>query len=61
MGCLEEILISEEFEEIQSEFIKEKCKEFTSLTENKPEYIVHFKNYQKAVESYLEKVTTCYI
>ncbi len=30
VGCLEEILISEEFEEIQNEFIKEKCKEFTS-------------------------------
>lgn len=36
VGCLEELLISEDFEELQSSFIRERCLDFDNSEENKP-------------------------
>lgn len=57
---LQELLISEEFEEIQNIFIRNKCKVFEISSENKPEYIVIFKEYQKTLERFIEKVFNKY-
>jgi hypothetical protein len=56
VGLLEEVLISDDFEQIQSEFTREKCKLFSASEDNKPEHIIIFKDYQRTLERHIEEV-----
>lgn len=56
VGTLQEIVIEEEFEELQREFLDQNCDIFENTEENKMEYWPIFKKYQKDIESFLEAV-----
>eukprot|EP01017_Pseudomicrothorax_dubius_P014501 TRINITY_DN1690_c0_g1_i10.p1 TRINITY_DN1690_c0_g1~~TRINITY_DN1690_c0_g1_i10.p1 ORF type:complete len:237 (-),score=87.51 TRINITY_DN1690_c0_g1_i10:1166-1876(-) len=55
VGKLQDIVIEPTFEDLQKKFLDQNCEIFQEGEENKMEYMVAFKNYQKTVESYLEK------
>ena len=54
VGSLQEIVINEEFEELQNSFFKSYCSHFDNTEENKLIYTDIFKKYKNTVESYIE-------
>ncbi|KAM3139378.1 hypothetical protein pb186bvf_008598 [Paramecium bursaria] len=52
---LQDILISEEFEEISNDFMKEKCQIFEESETNKQEYMIIFNEYKKQIEEFIQK------
>ncbi|KRX10175.1 hypothetical protein PPERSA_08578 [Pseudocohnilembus persalinus] len=55
IGCLQDIVISQEFELLQQQFFKKHYQVFEDTEENKMEYMTIFKQYQQEIESYIEK------
>jgi ADP-ribosylation factor 2-binding protein len=53
---LQEIVIEEDFENLKDDFMEKYCEEFEEKEENKLSYMNIFKEYNKIVESYIEKV-----
>lgn len=56
-GYLQDLLISDDFEQISNDFLRDNCKIFNSNDENKPEYIVIFRKYKNQIEEFIQKVT----
>ena len=54
VGSLQEIVINEEFEDLQNSFFKKHCIHFENTEENKLIYMDIFKKYKDTVESYIE-------
>lgn len=54
VGRVEDIVMSQEFNEIQERFFKTYCFEFTSEEENKLIYMDIFQKYQQEIEKYIE-------
>eukprot|EP01016_Furgasonia_blochmanni_P053854 TRINITY_DN8785_c0_g1_i3.p1 TRINITY_DN8785_c0_g1~~TRINITY_DN8785_c0_g1_i3.p1 ORF type:complete len:204 (+),score=41.62 TRINITY_DN8785_c0_g1_i3:200-811(+) len=55
VGKLQDIVIEQEFEKLQKAFVEKNCMTFDDAEENKMEYMMIFKEYQKTLESYLMK------
>ncbi|XP_032799786.2 ADP-ribosylation factor-like protein 2-binding protein [Daphnia magna] len=55
IGCIEEIIISEEFMKIQHNFITKHCIMFDDKEENKLIYTSIFQDYAQLAEKYLEQ------
>ncbi|KAI9560519.1 hypothetical protein GHT06_011454 [Daphnia sinensis] len=55
IGCIEEIIISDEFLKIQHSFIAKHCVIFDDKEENKIIYTSIFQDYAQLVETYLEQ------
>jgi ADP-ribosylation factor 2-binding protein len=53
---LQEIVIEDEFEEMQNEFFSKYCNEFDDGEENKLIYMDIFKKYTNLTESFIENV-----
>lgn len=53
---LQEIVIEEEFEDLQEKFFAKYCDEFEEKEENKLIYTKIFKEYTQITESYIEEV-----
>lgn len=53
---LQEIVIEDEFENMQESFFTKYCNEFEDSEENKLIYMDIFKKYTKLTESYIEEV-----
>jgi hypothetical protein len=56
VGTIQEIVIEESFEKLQTNFIKKNCVVFDEEEENKNEYMSLFKEYQNVIERHLENV-----
>jgi The ARF-like 2 binding protein BART. len=56
VGALQDIVIDEEFEMLQNDFLDKHCMVFEDEEENKLEYMPIFNNYQKTLEKYIEQV-----
>lgn len=54
---MQDILVSEEFEYMVSEFTREHCQKFVETEENTHEMWTIHKKFKEQIESYLEKVT----
>ena len=52
--CQQDILISDEFEKLQKNFIEKHCDMFEDVEENKHEYYTAFQQYKKIVEKYMD-------
>lgn len=57
VAALQEIIVNEKFEKIQTKFMKQHCFEFEDSEENKMSYMAVFKNYQNLIEKHIEKVS----
>ena len=55
VGCLEEVVMSEEFTSIQERFVRTYCSEFSFDEENKLIYMEVFQKYQSEIEKYIEE------
>ncbi|XP_050302678.1 ADP-ribosylation factor-like protein 2-binding protein [Anthonomus grandis grandis] len=55
IGCIENLIISDQFYEIQSRFLEEYYGEFEDEEENRLIYMDIFKNYLETVEKYIEE------
>jgi len=55
VGALQEVLFSEEFQDIQDNFISKHCQKFVETEENTHEMWTIHKNYKKEVEKFLDK------
>uniref|UniRef100_A0A6V2TH31 ADP-ribosylation factor-like protein 2-binding protein n=1 Tax=Heterosigma akashiwo TaxID=2829 RepID=A0A6V2TH31_HETAK len=53
VGALEEILLDEEFTDLQTPFFKQHCDEFEDTDENKLEYTDIFNSYTEMIEEFL--------
>lgn len=53
VGCIQEILLDEEFERMQKAFSTEHCMQFEATEENKLVYTSVFKEYTNTIEAYL--------
>ena len=53
VGALQEILMDEEFEKMQTAFSNKHCLQFEATEENKLIYTDIFKQYQEKIEQYL--------
>ena len=53
VGCLQEILLDEEFERMQKAFSTEHCMQFEATEENKLVYTTIFKQYTDTIEAFL--------
>ena len=56
VGVLQEVLLDEEFERIQSKFCNQHCMHFEATEENKLIYTDIFKKYHDIIETYITKV-----
>ena len=54
VGSLQEIVINEEFEDLQNSFFKKYCTHFENTEENKLIYMDIFKKYKDTIEGYIE-------
>ena len=61
MGTIQEILIEENNEKLQTNYIKKNCVVFDEEEENKNEYMSLFKEYQNVIEKHLENVKRLYL
>lgn len=55
VGALEDIMMDDEFQELQSNFAAEHCNHFEATDENKLIYTDIFSKYTELIEGYLEK------
>ena len=55
VGTLQEIVINEEFENLQNSFFKKYCSHFENTEENKLIYMDIFKQYKDTIENYIEE------
>eukprot|EP00640_Fibrocapsa_japonica_P006396 CAMPEP_0113939788 /NCGR_PEP_ID=MMETSP1339-20121228/6046_1 /TAXON_ID=94617 /ORGANISM="Fibrocapsa japonica" /LENGTH=179 /DNA_ID=CAMNT_0000943401 /DNA_START=68 /DNA_END=607 /DNA_ORIENTATION=- /assembly_acc=CAM_ASM_000762 len=55
VGCLEEILMNDEFVTMQEDFLTAHCDEFEDVDENKLSYTDIFNKYTEMIEQYLEE------
>lgn len=55
VGCLEELVMCEEFTSIQERFVRTYSVEFTCEEENKLVYMEIFQKYQSEIEKYIEE------
>ncbi|XP_054284888.1 ADP-ribosylation factor-like protein 2-binding protein [Macrosteles quadrilineatus] len=55
IGHIEDILIDEEFETLQKEFLEKYWMEFENKEENKHTYMIIFQEYTTSIEAYLEE------
>ena len=55
VSVLQDCLIDEEFEKLQSQFIEKNCDLFEDVEECKHEYFMAFKDYKKVVEGFQDK------
>jgi hypothetical protein len=53
---MQEVLVSEEFEEMVNNFTREHCQKFVETDENTHEMWMIHKRFKEEVETYLEKV-----
>jgi len=56
VGELQDIVISEEYEALSKQFFKDNCQVFEDDEENKMEYMLIFKNYEKTIDGYIQGV-----
>ncbi|KAH0998918.1 ADP-ribosylation factor-like protein 2-binding protein [Dendroctonus ponderosae] len=61
IGCIESIIISETFAQLQSGFLEQHYREFSEVEENRLVYTEIFNSYQATVEKYIEEQLTCSI
>lgn len=54
IGHIEDIVVSEEFQEMQTKFMNKHCNEFEDSEENKLSYTVIFNEYAAMFEKYIE-------
>ncbi|KAI8904052.1 ADP-ribosylation factor-like 2-binding protein, partial [Gorgonomyces haynaldii] len=55
VGCLEDILMEDEFQDMQHQFMTNNMNAFEQDEENKLEYMTIFKDYTYMIEAYLTK------
>ncbi|KAL4496230.1 hypothetical protein ABPG72_012967 [Tetrahymena utriculariae] len=55
VGELQEIVISEEFEKLYKKFLIDNCEVFEDEEENKMEYMIIFKNYEKIIDGFIQQ------
>jgi len=55
VGRLEDIVMSDEFNDLQTNFFEKYCNEFTSDEENKLIYMQIFQEYVSTIEGYIER------
>lgn len=55
VGCIEDVIMDEEFHELQLSFMEKHYLEFDNSDENKLNYTLIFKEYVNLLESYLEQ------
>ncbi|KAJ8920582.1 hypothetical protein NQ315_004721 [Exocentrus adspersus] len=55
IGCVEEIIVDEDFTKLQNKFLEEYWREFDNEEENKLVYTEIFKKYISTIEKYLEE------
>ena len=55
VGKLEEVVLRDEFEELQTSFCRQHCTHFDATDENKLIYTELFQKYTELIEQYLEK------
>lgn len=58
IGHIEDIVMDEKFQDVQSRFFEENCQIFTNEEENKLEYMTVFENYINIVESFITEGLT---
>jgi ADP-ribosylation factor 2-binding protein len=56
VGAMQEVLVSEEFEKRQNDFIKNHCMKFVETEENTHEMWMIHKKFKEEIEKYLETV-----
>ena len=55
VGCLQEIILDEEFDQMQKNFSVANCMQFEATEENKLVYMTIFQEYTSTVESYINQ------
>eukprot|EP00386_Alphamonas_edax_P009435 GDKI01031046.1.p1 GENE.GDKI01031046.1~~GDKI01031046.1.p1 ORF type:complete len:219 (-),score=70.71 GDKI01031046.1:91-690(-) len=55
LGCLEDLVVSDEFQQLMQSFCKKHCHVFEDTEENKLEYTAIFEKYANTMEKFIEK------
>ena len=58
IGCLQDVVMDETYQQLQEKFCKAKCMAFENTEENKLSYMTVFKQWQETVETYVEERLT---
>lgn len=54
IGCIEEIIMREKFQDMQQQFLEKHWKKFDDKEENKLIYTDIFKEYEEGIEKYIQ-------